>query len=108
MRAIAFRRQLLYPARACCLRSSLYREDNMTPSRYAAAAAGTLLIALLGSPSIADVISDWGKAVAPPVPELKEATVDPAPTPLLFLDMMKAGCSPPPPCIAAVPNLKLL
>src|SRR6202051_1987701 len=65
----------------------------MTPSRFAAAAAGTLLIALLGSPSVADVISDWSTAVAPPPPELKEVTVDPATTALLFLDMMKAGCS---------------
>jgi len=51
----------------------------MKPSRIAAAAAGTLLIALLGSPSIADVVSDWSTAVAPPVPELKEVTVDPPP-----------------------------
>src|SRR6202035_6149119 len=80
----------------------------MKPSRFAAAAAGTLLIALLGSPSVADVISDWSMAVAPPPPELKEVTVDPATTALLFLDMMKAGCSARPRCIAAVPNMKLL
>jgi nicotinamidase-related amidase len=80
----------------------------MTPSRYTAAAAGTLLIALLGSPSLADVISDWSKAVAPPVPELKEVTVDPATTALLFLDMMKGNCSARPRCLAAVPNVKLL
>jgi nicotinamidase-related amidase len=80
----------------------------MKPSRFAAAAAGTLLIALLGSPSVADVISDWSTAVAPPPPELKEVTVDPATTALLFLDMMKAGCSARPRCIAAVPNMKLL
>ena len=80
----------------------------MKTSRFTAAAAGTLLIALLGSPSIADVISDWSTAVAPPPPELKEVTVDPATTALLFLDMMKAGCSARPRCIAAVPNMKLL
>ena len=80
----------------------------MKPSRFAAAAAGTLLIALLGSPSIADVISDWSTAVAPPPPELKEVTVDPATTALLFLDMMKAGCSARPRCLAAVPNMKRL
>ena len=80
----------------------------MTPSRFAAAAAATLLVALLGSPSIADVISDWSTAVVPPPPELKEVTVDPATTALLFLDMMKAGCSARPRCVAAVPNLKRL
>jgi nicotinamidase-related amidase len=80
----------------------------MKPSRLPAAVAGTLLIALLGSPSVADVISDWSTAVAPPPPELKEVTVDPATTAILFLDMMKAGCSARPRCIAAVPNMKLL
>src|ERR1700730_8281108 len=81
---------------------------TMKPSRFAAAAAGARLIALLGSPSVADVISDWSTAVAPPPPELKEVTVDPATTAILFLDMMKAGCSARPRCIAAVPNMKLL
>src|ERR1700687_1801482 len=80
----------------------------MKPSRFAAAAAGTLLIALLGSPSIADVVSDWSTAVAPPPPELKEVTVDPATTALLFLDIMKAGCTARPRCVAAVPNMKRL
>ena len=78
----------------------------MTPSRFAAAAAGTLLGALLASPSVADVISDWNKAVAPPPPELKEVTVDPATTAVLFLDIMKAGCTARPRCVAAVPSLK--
>jgi nicotinamidase-related amidase len=44
--------------------------------------------------------------VAPPPPELKEVTVDPSTTALLFLDIMKAGCSARPRCVAAVPNLK--
>jgi nicotinamidase-related amidase len=72
----------------------------------AAAAAGTLLIALIGSPSIADVISDWSTAVAPPVPEVKEVTVEPATTAVLMLDLMKAGCSARPRCLAAVPSMK--
>src|SRR3982074_1792078 len=104
--------RLLYPwARSLFPRPSRCREDNMTPSRFAAAAAaagGALLVALLGSLSVADVISDWKTAVAPPPPELKEVTVDPATTALLFLDMRKAGCRAPPRCIAAVPNMKLL
>jgi nicotinamidase-related amidase len=86
----------------------MYREDNMTPSRFAAAAAGTLLIALLGSPSVADVISDWSTAVAPPAPALKEVTIDPSTTAMLFLDIMKAGCTARPRCVAAVPNMKRL
>ena len=80
----------------------------MTPPRFAAATAAALFIASLGSPSVADVISDWSTAVAPPAPELKEVTVDPATTAILFLDMMKAGCSARPRCIAAVPNVKLM
>jgi nicotinamidase-related amidase len=78
----------------------------MKLSHIAAAAAGTLLIGLLGSPSIADVISDWSTAVAPPVPEVKEVTVEPATTALLMLDLMKAGCSARPRCLAAVPSMK--
>jgi len=80
----------------------------MTQTRIAAAAAGALLIGLIGSPSSADVISDWGKAVIPPPPELKEVTVDPSTTALLFLDIMKAGCTARPRCVAAVPNMKRL
>ena len=80
----------------------------MTPSRFAAAAGGTLIIAWLASPSVADVISEWNTAVVPPPPELKEVTVDPSTTALLFLDMMKAGCSARPRCVAAVPNMKRL
>ncbi len=78
----------------------------MKLSHIAAAAAGALLIALIGSPSIADVISDWSTAVAPPVPEVKEVTVDPATTAVLMLDLMKAGCSARPRCLAAVPAMK--
>jgi nicotinamidase-related amidase len=80
----------------------------MTQTRIAAAAAGALLIGLIGSPSSADVISDWGKAVIPPPPELKEVTIDPSTTALLFLDIMKAGCTARPRCVAAVPNMKRL
>ena len=78
----------------------------MTPSRFSAAAGGALLIAWLGSPSVADVISDWSTAAAPPPPELKQVTVDPSTTALLFLDIMKGNCSARPRCVAAMPNLK--
>jgi nicotinamidase-related amidase len=80
---------------------------HMTPSRFAAA-SGALLVALAGSPSVADVISDWNTVVAPPPPELKEVTVDPSTTALLFLDIMKGGCTARPRCVAEVPNMKRL
>jgi nicotinamidase-related amidase len=80
----------------------------MTPSRFAAATGGALLVALFGSPSVADVISDWNTVVAPPPPELKEVTVDPSTTALLFLDIMKGGCTARPRCVAEVPNMKRL
>jgi nicotinamidase-related amidase len=77
----------------------------MTPLRLAAI-GGTLLAALAASPSIADVISEWNSAVAPPPPELKEVTVDPSTTALLLLDIMKAGCGARPRCVAAMPVIK--
>jgi nicotinamidase-related amidase len=80
----------------------------MTASRFVGAASSALLIASLGSPSVADVISDWNTAVVPPPPELKEVMVDPSTTALLFLDMMKGNCSARPRCVAAVPNMKRL
>jgi len=80
----------------------------MKASCFAAACAGTLLVAMLGSPSVADVISEWSTSVVPPPPELKDVTVDPATTALLFLDIMKSNCSSRPRCAAAVPNIKRL
>jgi nicotinamidase-related amidase len=77
----------------------------MRLSRFAAASAA-LALAFAGSPSIADVISDWSTAVAPPAPELKDVTVDPSTTALLLLDIMKEGCGARPRCVAAVPNIK--
>jgi nicotinamidase-related amidase len=78
----------------------------MTLSRVAALAA--ILVAAIGTPSLADIVDDWGKAVAPPPPELKQVTVEPATTALLLLDIMKGGCSARPRCIAAMPNIKRL
>ena len=76
--------------------------------RFAAAGAMSALVgALLASPSIAgDVVADWNQAKAPPPPELKEVTIDPSTTALLMLDIMKAGCTARPRCVAAVPSLK--
>jgi nicotinamidase-related amidase len=80
-------------------------------SRFIAAGAApavALTLTLAGSPSIADVISDWSTAVAPPAPELKEVTVDPLTTALLLLDMMKSNCSVRPRCVAAQPAVKAM
>jgi nicotinamidase-related amidase len=71
-------------------------------------AAGVVLAALLGTRSMADVISDWSTAVVPPAPELTDVTVDPATTALLLLDIMKGNCSARPRCVAAVPSIKRL
>ena len=77
----------------------------MTPSRFAAF-GGAVIVALLVSPSVADVISDWSTAVAPPPPpELHEVTVEPTTTALLLLDIMKAGCTARPRCVAAMPTI---
>jgi nicotinamidase-related amidase len=73
---------------------------------HLATAGAAVAIALVGSPSTADVISDWSTAVAPPAPELKDVTVDPSTTALLLLDIMKEGCGARPRCVAAVPNIK--
>ena len=78
----------------------------MTLSRVAALAA--ILVAAIGTPSLGDIVDDWGKAVAPPPPELKQVTVEPGTTALLLLDIMKGGCSARPRCIAAMPNIKRL
>jgi nicotinamidase-related amidase len=76
--------------------------------QFAAAACGSLIVALGISAPRADVIADWSTATAPPAPELKEVTVEPASTALLFLDMMKGNCSARPRCVANVPNMKRL
>ena len=80
---------------------------KQTLGRCVVGIAGALAVGVLASsPVSADVINDWKTAVAPPPPELKEVTVDPSTTALLMLDIMKAGCSARPRCVAAVPNLK--
>jgi hypothetical protein len=100
-------KRLLFLGQGCFSTTPKYREDIMTLLRLAATCS-VLLITSLGSPSVADVISDWTTAVTPPPPELKEVTVDPSTTALLFLDIMKGNCSARPRCVAAMPNLKRL
>jgi nicotinamidase-related amidase len=81
----------------------------MTSSRLASLLATIGIALLIASPvsrSIAgDIIADWNTAVVPPPPELKEVTVEPATTALLFLDMMKGNCATRPRCAAAVPAM---
>ena len=72
---------------------------------FHALVGAVLVAAFAGAPSRADVIADWAQAVAPPAPELKQVAIDPATTAVLFLDIMKAGCSARPRCVAAMPNL---
>src|SRR6195256_4774410 len=80
-----------------------------TLGRCVVGIAGALAVGVLAtSPVSADVINDWKTAVAPPPPELKEVTVDPSTTALLFLDIMKGNCSARPRCVANMPNLKRL
>jgi nicotinamidase-related amidase len=75
--------------------------------KFATATFGAaLVVAIAGSASAGDVVADWAQAKAPPPPELKDVTVDPSTTALLFLDIMKAGCTARPRCVAAVPSLK--
>ncbi len=72
---------------------------------FHALVGAALVAAFAAAPSRADVIADWAQAVAPPAPELKQVAIDPATTAVLFLDIMKAGCSARPRCVAAMPNL---
>ena len=58
--------------------------------------------------SAADVTTEWANVKLPPVPELKQVTVDPATTGLLVLDFMKGNCGVRPRCVASVPNVKKL
>ena|SRR5947209_6810024 len=73
------------------------------------AAAFALAAAALAPPACAaDIIAEWATVKAPPAPELKPVTLEGKTTALLILDMMKAGCSARPRCLATVPNVKRL
>lgn len=76
--------------------------------RCVVAAGAALVIAMAVSSAAADILDDWGTAQAPPKPELKAVTVEPATTALLILDMMKVNCGMRPRCVATVPNVKRL
>jgi nicotinamidase-related amidase len=56
----------------------------------------------------ADLIGEWKTIEMPPLPELKQVTVDPKTTALLLFDFMKENCGARPRCVEAVPKLKAL
>lgn len=55
-----------------------------------------------------DITAEWATVKAPPVPELKPATIDPKTTALLILDFMKTNCGARPRCVSTVPDVKKL
>ena len=73
-----------------------------------AAAFALASAALAPQARAADIIAEWAMVKAPPAPELKPVTLEGKTTALLILDMMKAGCSARPRCLATVPNVKRL
>lgn len=75
---------------------------------FHAAAFAAAVMSAAAPARAGDIITDWATAKAPPVPELKPASVDPATTALLVLDFMKNNCGARPRCIATVPNVKKL
>ena len=50
-----------------------------------------------------DITKEWDSVKAPPVPELKPATIDPKTTALLALDFMKTNCGARPRCASTIP-----
>ncbi len=79
------------------------------PPFTAVLGATLILAALTTGPSVAaDIITEWGTAKTPPVPELKAVTLDGKTTALLILDIMQSNCGVRPRCQATVPNIKKL
>ncbi|MDD5170322.1 MAG: cysteine hydrolase [Syntrophales bacterium] len=76
--------------------------------KMAAVFTGTipLILILMAGPLLAQsVIDDWENVKAPPAPQLKAVTLDPATTALLLLDFNKQTCNnnTRPRCIASIP-----
>ena len=81
----------------------------MLSSRFALSFAALAALLAYGSPSSAQtVIDEWPSIKAPPAPELKAFTVDPATTALLMLDFLKQNCAPNPRCVASLPKAQKL
>ena len=75
---------------------------------FAAAAAAVVILAFATWASAADIIDDWKKVEAPPVPELKAVTLDGATTAMIIGDMNQVSCLANPRCAATVPVIKRL
>jgi nicotinamidase-related amidase len=74
----------------------------------AVAALFAVALTLAGPAGAQPVIDEWSTAKAPPPPALKPATIDPATTAYLVLDILKQNCAPRPRCMASVPHIKTL
>src|SRR3954453_14043458 len=76
---------------------------------YRATALAATIAGFCSLPALAaDITTEWASVKAPPVPQLKAATVDPQTTALLILDLMKTNCGVRPRCTSTVPNVKRL
>ena len=81
----------------------------MSRPRFSLAFAALAASLAYASPSSAQtVIDEWPNIKAPPAPELKAFTVDPATTALLMLDFLKQNCAPNPRCVASLPKAQKL
>jgi nicotinamidase-related amidase len=81
----------------------------MLRSRFLLSLAALVAVSIYGSPSSAQtIIDEWPGIKAPPAPELKAFTVDPATTALLMLDFLKQNCASNPRCVASLPKAEKL
>jgi nicotinamidase-related amidase len=73
-------------------------------------AAFVLVLAAPVAAPAQTIIDQWSSVTAPPPPELKPMTVDPATTALLMLDFVKQTCNQErrPRCLASLPKVKTL
>ena len=73
--------------------------------------AALLIVVLHAAPSPAQtIIDEWQSVKAPPAPELKAVTLDPAKTALLVMDLVKQTCNAErrPRCVASIPKIEKL
>jgi Isochorismatase family len=74
----------------------------------AATAAAVIFVGLAAWASPADIIDDWAKVQAPPVPELTAVALDGAKTAIIIGDMNQATCLDNPRCKATIPVIAKL
>ena len=69
------------------------------------------MVALAGAAGWAGaqtIVDEWAGIKAPPAPQLREVSPDPATTALLVLDLQTQNCTPRPRCVAGLPAAKKL